>query len=189
MKKMKNFICSILIILFIISCKQNKIENTENIKEKNTILKSVKKSQDINDLKYKKYYNSFYSFEIDYPSEILIPQGESDSHDGQTFLSKNNENELLVFRSFIDIGEESEIDLKFQYKKSIKVNSENISYKKLEKDFFVISGFTVKGQIYYQKTYLFERDLFTFILTYNKSERILYNKIAEHIFESFKIPL
>lgn len=185
---MKKILIIVITTLFIVSCKQNKIETRENPHLKNFISKSVIPEQEINDLKYETYSNSQYNFCVDYPSQILIPQGESDSHDGQLFLSKNKENELRVFRNFIDIGEESEIDLKIQYEKVIKIKPENITYKKLGKYFFVISGYTDKGQIYYQKTYLFERDLFTCALTYNKSEKILYNKIAEYVFESFKMP-
>jgi hypothetical protein len=186
---MKKLFLLTIAILFFISCKENKTETTKIIQVKDSISKLVIQKQRSNDLKYENYHNSTYGFEIDYPSEILFPQGESDSHDGQIFSSKNNENELRVYRSFIDVGEDSEIDLKVQFNKAIKVKPESITYKKLGKDFFVISGFTDKGQIYYQKTYLFERDLFTCLLTYNKIEKILYNKISEHIFESFKMPM
>jgi hypothetical protein len=140
-------------------------------------------------IQYKTYCNSLYPFCADYPSTILIPQGESDSRDGQIFISKNEQNELRVYRTFIDNGDESYIDLKVQYGKEIKRNLKSITYKKLSKDFFVVSGYNAKGQIYYQKTYLFEKDLYTCILTYNVSEKELYNKIAEHIFKSFKMPL
>ncbi len=128
-----------------------------------------------------------YPFCADYPSTILIPQGESDSRDGQIFMSKNEQNELRVYREFIDFGnDDNELTLKYQFNKQIKARKNKITYKKLNQDFFVISGYNTKGQIFYQKTYLFEKDLFTCILTYNKNEKKLYNKIAEHVFKSFK---
>lgn len=140
-----------------------------------------------NNIKYKTYCNSLYPFCADYPSTILIPQGESDSRDGQIFMSKNEQNELRVYREFIDFGnDDNELTLKYQFNKQIKARKNKITYKKLNQDFFVISGYNAKGQIFYKKTYLFEKDLYTCILTYNVSEKELYNKIAEHVFKSFK---
>ncbi len=103
------------------------------------------------------------------------------------FYQKNKENEIWVFRQFIDFGNDvDELTLKYQFNKQIKASKNKITHKKLNQDFFVISGYNAKGQIFFQKTYLFEKDLFTCILTYNKTEKKLYNKIAEHVFKSFK---
>ncbi len=138
-------------------------------------------------IKYKTYCNLSYKFCTDYPDGILIPQGEPDSQDGQAFLSKNKKNELLVFRQFIDFGnDDNELTLKYQFDKQIKKSKNKITYKKLSQNFFVISGYNTTGQIFYQKTYLFDKDLFTCILTYNATEKELYNTIAEHVFKSFK---
>ncbi len=37
---------------------------------------------------YETYYNHRYDYSIDYPKDVLFPQGESDNGDGQKFLSK-----------------------------------------------------------------------------------------------------
>ncbi len=142
-------------------------------------------------LSYKTYCNARFGYCIEYPSEILYPQGESGNGDGQIFKSKDAENALIVFRDFRD-----NIDPDIQYTIEMAFNEDTwgnnpdfpkkvITYKKLGESFFVVSGYN-NGKIFYQKTILSDTQLVTGILVYKESDKEIYNSIAESVFSSFR---
>ncbi len=64
--------------------------------------------------------------------------------------------------------------------------SGNISYKKLDKDYYVISG-TDEGKILYHKTILSaDKGLVSFELRYNEKEKEYYNTLTEYLSKTFK---
>lgn len=144
-------------------------------------------------IKYKNYLNQSFGFSIDYPNEILLPQGESGSGDGQTFVSSKNKNNLLaVYRDFLDnMDPEVNFTLEVGFKKEVaacegKEARRKITYKKLGKDFYVLSGYKQNGYIFYQKSILVQGALCTCILEYSKEDKELFGKISERVFKSFK---
>ncbi len=141
------------------------------------------------DIKFETYCNSKFGYCIDYPSDLLVPQGEAGNGDGQAFTSENGENTLLVYRDFRDnMDPEIKFMIEMAYKDDIESNSKKpktISYKKSGKNFFVISGHT-NGKIFYQKTIVSEEQLVTSIIEYKATEKEVYDKVSERIFKSFK---
>jgi len=140
---------------------------------------------------YKTYCNSKYGYCVDYPSSILLPQGESGSGDGQVFESKNKENSLTIYR---DLRDNMDPDVKFDiataYKEDVDVsesrNPKTVTYKKLGKTFYVVSGYEGK-KIYYQKTFLSEDgQLVTCRLVYLERDQQLYNTLLDHIMKSLR---
>lgn len=145
------------------------------------------------EIKYKNYFNQRFGFSVDYPYEILIPQGESGSGDGQTFVSKKNpENMLAAYRDFLDnMDPEINFTLETGFKKEVnecakKDSKRQLTYKKLGKDFYVLSGHKPGGIIFYQKSILVDGALCTCIIEYKEADKAVFNKISEHIFKSFK---
>ena len=51
------------------------------------------------DITYKTYSNARFGYVINYPTDILIPQGEADNGDGQKFISKEKGVIALVYGS------------------------------------------------------------------------------------------
>ena len=49
---------------------------------------------------YRTYHNARFDFSISYPADVLIPQGESENHDGQKFRSRDGRAEMLVYGSY-----------------------------------------------------------------------------------------
>ncbi len=157
------------------------------------ILFGFAKSSIQTEIKYKNYLNQKFGFSVDYPYEILTPEGESDSKDGQVFRSKKTPaNTLTVYRDYIDlIDPEIVFTLEVAYKKHVntfskKGNGRNITYKKLDKGFFVLSGYKDNGDIYYQKTIMVDGNLCTCLLEYKEVDKALFNKISVAVFKSFK---
>lgn len=145
------------------------------------------------EIKYKNYLNQKFGFSVDYPYEILIPQGESTSGDGQIFKSlKTPDNTLTVCRDYLDVlNPDIEFTLKVAYDKHVKAfskkgNGRNITYKKFDKKFFVLSGYKDNGDIYYQKTMIIDGNLCSCLLEYKVADKALFNKISERVFKSFK---
>lgn len=134
-----------------------------------------------NNLKYKHYVNVRFEFSVNYPSELLFPQGESDNGDGQRFISKDEKVEMTV--SGIHSLKKP---LRVLYKEAIS-ERENavITYKILKKDFFVISGKS-NGKIFYQKTMEKDEVFKTFAIEYDESLKETFNPITATISNSFK---
>ena len=55
---------------------------------------------------YGSYSNGRFGYSIDYPKDLLIPQGESDNEDGQEFTSKDGKAVLLVWGHLNVLGED-----------------------------------------------------------------------------------
>jgi len=143
------------------------------------------------EITYKTYCNNRFGFCIDYPSDKLYPQGESGSGDGQIFTSKDAENTLWVYRDFRD---NEDPDANFNLESAFNTDSQGnnpenpkrvITYKKLGKTFYVVSGYD-SGKIFYQKTILTEQGLATALFEYSEKEKDVYDKVSEKIFKSFK---
>lgn len=130
-------------------------------------------------LNYETYCNSRFSYCIDYPT-TLIPQGEAFNGDGQKFTSKDKKATLTVWgiNDALDSGIKGSFE---EYRKDKK-----ITYKVLKNNWFIISGYTPKGNIFYQKTMLIDGVFKTFILEYDISEKATYDKVCQRLLNSFK---
>lgn len=140
---------------------------------------------------YETYCNTTHGYCVDYPSKILIPQGESGSGDGQVFESKDKENSLTVYRDLRDnMDPDGKFDIAMAYGEDIDVSEsrvpKTVTYKKLGKTFYVVSGYEGK-KIYYQKTFLSEEGkLVTCRLVYTERDKQLYNTFLDHIMKSLR---
>ena len=141
-------------------------------------------------VQYKHYTNVRFDYGVDYPSNLLIAQGEPINGDGQKFISKNKKAKMVV-SGIYNINEKA---LKQLYEETIankEKGNATVTYKVLEKNFFVISGIS-KGKIFYQKTIekgdTFNRTLTIFktlTIEYNESLKDTFNPITSAISKSF----
>jgi hypothetical protein len=142
-----------------------------------------------NTLKFDKYCNARFGYCIDYPHDVIFPQPESSNGDGRVFKNKQGHVVLTVFGRRNDSPDGGTISLEQQFDDDLhSIAGENgnvVTYQKLGKTFFVISGY-IKGKIFYQKTILKE-DAFAYaILDYSENEKSTFDKVSERIFKSFK---
>ena len=141
-------------------------------------------------MKFETYCNSRFNYCIDYPSDLLIPQGEAGNGDGQAFTTANGHTTLLVYRDFRDnIDPDVTFTLEQAYRDDLKAyakDGKTVSYKTSQKSFYVISG-TYKDKVFYQKTILSQDGQpVTSLIEYKTSEKEIYNKVCERIFSSLK---
>jgi hypothetical protein len=142
------------------------------------------------EIKFETYCNKNFAYCIDFPSEILFPQGESDSGDGQWFKSKDGESTLAAYRDLRDNMDIKAFELSKAYQEDSRANDPEkpnrvVTYKKLNKDNYVVSGYD-DGKIFYQKTIISDGMLATSILHYREKDSFIFNKISERVFKSFK---
>jgi|GEM_PF-1350474 len=154
--------------------------------------KTIAKTTTDTALPYDQYCNGRFNFCIDYPPQLMDIQPESENGDGCIFKNKKSEECLRVYGRYnadvegnaVTIAEQFKTDLASKNTSRSGGNS-SVSYQKLGHDFFVISGME-NGKIYYQKTIL-KNDFFAYaILRYEEDEKVLFDKISEQIFKSFK---
>lgn len=174
----------IILSTFIVSCNNG-----------NTQIEQVSKVQDSTlekpTISYKTYCNSRFDYCIDYPKDILFPQPEPENGDGCVFKSKEAEEILSVAGShpFEDDGVDilasrydSELSGEFEENGNI---GRVITYKKLGKSFFVVSGYK-NGRIFYNKTIMKGDFIASARLQYSESDKVIYDNVSERIFKSFK---
>jgi len=162
---------------------------TQKTKESNAVATSSRVS---NNISFDKYCNARFGYCIDYPIGIIYPQPESYNGDGRVFKNKQGEDILTVWGRNNSDPDFGHILIEQQFNNDLhggEVEGDSkdlvITYKKLGKSFFVISGFS-KGKIFYQKT-IVKGDAYVFaILEYDESEKRTFDKVSEHIFKSFE---
>jgi hypothetical protein len=128
---------------------------------------------------YESYCNSRFAYCIDYPT-ALVPQGEAGNGDGQRFISKDSKVSLAVWGQFDALSH--------GIKGQIKMDSEDkkITYKVLKTNWFIISGYTKEGNIFYQKTMLIDDTFKTFVWEYPPAEKAVYDRVCARLVSSFK---
>src|ERR1700737_4664581 len=134
---------------------------------------------------YRTYHNARFDFSISYPADLLIPQGESDNHDGQKFRSRDGRAEMLVYGLHNALNQ----TLRQLYAEETNPSADHphrtVSYKTLKGNWFVVSGIE-DGKVFYQKT-MMSRGLFkTFRIEYDESEKGLYNPLTTQMVHSFR---
>ena len=133
---------------------------------------------------YRSYANARFSYSIEYPPDLLVPQGESDNGDGQKFLSHDGHAELLVYGSNNALHR----SLKSIYESEISTADHPgrvVTYKVLRADWFVISG-REAGKIFYLKTYLKDGVFKTMRFEYDEAAKQTYDPVTVKIARSFR---
>ena len=133
-------------------------------------------------ISYKTYRNARFAYSINYPSSLLVPQGESTNGDGQKFASKDRRAELIVY------GSNNALDQTLQQafdEAKAPSGDRIVSYQTMKQDWFVVSG-TEGGKIFYQKTYLRAGVFKTMRIEYDEQLKNTYDAVTTKVSLSFK---
>lgn len=128
---------------------------------------------------YQVYSNTRFGYIVEYPSNLLIAQGEADNGDGQVFRSKDGRCEMLVYAGYNALNE----TLKEVYRKEIAKHSK-VTYRLLKPKFFVVSGIDA-DRVFYHKIIYRSGIFYTLQITYPVSEKALYDRVTAKVSESF----
>ena len=141
----------------------------------------------VNGISYKTYKNERFLFSIDFPADFTVGKAPQNG-DGRRFVVEKAE--LVVSGHWVLEDVYENIGKYFQQKKEWK---HSVTYERLTENWFVLSGYTEDGKIYYEKTIYADYDgnngsliAVTATLTYDASENAYYGKIINHIFPTLK---
>ena len=145
-------------------------------------------SQQMN-ISYKTYCNDRFNYCINYPDKLLIPQKEAQNGDGRVFKYKKGKETLVVYGTHNTyFSDELQLSFKQIYERELREYKKQphikVTYSQFNESYYIISGID-HGKIFYQKTFI-PGDFAYAILTYDTSEKAVYDKVAEVIFQSFK---
>lgn len=129
------------------------------------------------------YQNARYGYSITYPSQLLLPLGESDNGDVQTF--EGGDARLLIWANPNPevLGE----TLESMFNERTNNPDREVTYKVLRDDWFVISGYEA-GQIFYEKTFVRGGVEYTFSITYAQGVRGTFDAVVDSLEDSFTVP-
>lgn len=132
---------------------------------------------------YETYKNN-RGYQIDYPSYLKISPSV-ENNDGTSFISSDGETKLAVWSSYY-----SETDNPISENYELDLNEEDfeITYKVKKDSWYIVSGFTITGKIFYKKVFKSEvgAGTVTMYFEYPENEKERYNSILPHVVESFK---
>lgn len=128
------------------------------------------------------YHNPRYNYAIKYPASLL-PQDESENGDGQVFTRADNNAELIVYASHNAL----DTPLKEEFQNTMNEPGREVTYKKLEWDWFVVSGYE-GGRIFYRRTILRNKTFYTFMLRYEAGLKNEFDPLVKEIAKSFTLP-
>ncbi|MGB4333662.1 MAG: caspase family protein [Chromatiaceae bacterium] len=135
---------------------------------------------------FQTYSNSRFDYSIDYPADLLSPQGEAPNGDGHIFASSDQEARMIIYGTH-NVLDQTIKDLFQQESKDASSHKiiKKVTYKRQKNNWFVISGY-IGPKIFYQKTFL-SKDMFkTFYIEYPQNQRQRYDPILSRLGSSFK---
>ncbi len=139
---------------------------------------------DFSDVSYDGYLNSHYNFMVQYP-DFLIPQGESESGDGQRFVSGDGDYVMVVYRDFKALtGENPSLQDAYQAESA---SLSNVLDDELNDNYYWFKGKIKHTQHYQQYTFLFEGEYFTLYIEYPLAAEATLQPIIQHVVDSFSV--
>jgi hypothetical protein len=128
------------------------------------------------------YVNRRFGFTVGYPSNFH-PQGVSGNGDGQEFVSLDGTASLRAW------GEENlqRQTLADHLRDSVSALGINVTYQRLKRDFYVVSGYA-GGKIVYLRVTLRKDTFWAFLLSYNRNASRNYDALPARITKSYVIP-
>lgn len=136
-------------------------------------------------LMWEDYFNGRFEFCVDYPSNFLSPQGESENNDGNVFTTANGTGEMRVSGMYNVLDESIAEAFKSASAKNQYYDADHqITYKAQKGDWFVISGKYFES-IFYVKTKLKGDTFYTISFEYHPSEKKQFEEIIKRTTKNF----
>lgn len=173
MKKISLLVISVLLLF---SC-NSQMRNMQNKKEINMEVQEAV-------INYKTYHNERFDYSVDYP-DFLIPQGEAGNKDGQKFFSEDREVKMSVYRAFrMNMVTGDMLSIQEALEKD--ANNLNVRDKKMENNFYILSGITEGNTYFSQYTMLINNEYYTIFFEYEyEYQQHQLTEVFEYVVESF----
>ena len=131
---------------------------------------------------WKTYTNVRFTFATCYPEDLLIPQGEAENSDGQTFLAKDGA-KLLAYGRNNALNQSLKDALEDTVSRLVGVSG-MVTYKVIKPNWFAVAGQN-KQTSFYAKT-IYDRGQFkSFELAYDSSLFGVYKPVIHRLVSCF----
>ena len=154
--------------------------------------------REVNGVLYREYQNERFGYVVEYPPEILFIQPAPTDNDGRTFLSEDQDSEMLIYGTYFlspstDSGNN---DMKkmvvdnYYYVINNDYSSAKITYQKLNQSdgWYVVSGI-LNGKVFYHKVRAVpgaDAYFLVFDMKYPMDQKDIYDKLLDSITKSIK---
>jgi hypothetical protein len=139
----------------------------------------------IESLKWDSYSNGRFEFCVEYPTNFLRAQGESENNDGNVFATANGSSEMRASGMYNVLDEPITEAFKSASAKNVYYDTDHrITYKAQKGNWFVISGMYFES-IFYVKTLLIEDTFYTVYFEYHPSESAQFDEIIDRVTKDF----
>jgi hypothetical protein len=134
------------------------------------------------DERWSTYGNARFGVFADYPSSLFtVADAPPENGDGQRFHTADGSAELAVYGSY-NIDNDTPEDYVAN-----RVDLADVSYKKIGRDFYVISG-TRDASIFYRRCNFPNRDVIAcFNISYPEAEKATWDQIVSRIARSLRL--
>jgi hypothetical protein len=143
----------------------------------------------VTDDKLSRYCNARFSYCLNYPTTLMYQGEESANGDGLVFTNTAGAEVLRVFGRLNQDANGNTISLEKQFRTELnkKGKDRKVTYKKLGKDFFAVSGYE-NGMIFYTKVIQLDKAFGFAMMRYKPEEKALYEQsgVLEQVFSSFR---
>lgn len=98
---------------------------------------------------WRAYENPRFGFSFTYPAHVFTPEPEPENGDGNRFFATDAEAIISVWGSYNTLDQNPKSY--FEWARNEVGVVDNITYKRIAKDWLIISGYK-SGMVYYEKT-------------------------------------
>ncbi len=119
--------------------------------------------------KYEEYCNQKFNYCISFPASLLNPKPDLAGVEGREWRAKKGEAKVYVLARTKEEAIEPSLGFKSVY--TDVTYSKAVTYEVVKKDWFVVSGYTEDGNIFYSKVILKNKVVYYVCLEYPKSEK------------------
>lgn len=135
--------------------------------------------------RWESYANARYAYSICYPAQLLVPQGEADNGDGQTFRASGGA-ELRVFGSNNAL-EETLAQAAARQSRYLTGARGKVTYRAAGRGWSVASGSDGKDMLFYAKTLERDDQFVSFTLRYPQAQAARYKAVVERTARCFHL--
>jgi uncharacterized membrane protein YjgN (DUF898 family) len=132
------------------------------------------------------YVNVKYDFSGCYPGNLFVGSGESDSGDGQQFTSTDGA-KIYMFGAYVMDDPPFDTlrdEMAWEEANYLGASGKPV-FQQLKPDYFVFSGY-VGNQIIYEKKLRNHDEFISFVFTYPKAQRAIYDKLISPMLHCFR---
>lgn len=137
------------------------------------------------ELVWKTYHNQRFDFSVDYPSNFLKPAGESQNHDGNTFVNANGSSEMRVSGMYNALDQTIAEAFESATENDVYYDEEKKVTYKLQKDNWFVASGSYNESIFYVKSTLVKDTFYTLYFEYHSSEVDQFNEIIKRTSKDF----